>query len=190
MPHQQQSVEDVQRQLDRAVASINEDIDLTAEAKRRMVEEVYDKARSQVARDVQDGKEELEADLAVARRMAFAPPDLTASDGGRRPDPAFVAKWYAEEVDRLREIRDPSEIERLLQEALLVNNVVRCKAILVRAYELRNQTLVARYFESFPDERAVWDNFVEAAEAYNQWERASHMFSASSRLRPLEHYLA
>jgi hypothetical protein len=39
-------------------------------------------------------------------------------------------------------------------------------------------------------ERTVWDDFVEAVEAYNEWERASHLFSASSRLRPLEHYLA
>jgi hypothetical protein len=39
-------------------------------------------------------------------------------------------------------------------------------------------------------ERTVWDDFVETAEAYNEWERASHLFSASSRLRPLEHYLA
>jgi hypothetical protein len=113
MPHQQQSVEDVQRQLDRAVASINEDIDLTREAKNRMVREVYDRARSQVARDVQDGREELEADLKVARRMAFAPPVLEVPEG-RRPDPAYVAKWYADEVDKMREIRDPSEIERLL----------------------------------------------------------------------------
>jgi hypothetical protein len=53
-----------------------------------------------------------------------------------------------------------------------------------------NNTLVGRYFESFPDERDVWDNFVEAGEAYNEWERASRLFSASGRLRPLEHYLA
>src|SRR5919107_6170252 len=101
MLHQQQSVEDVQRQLDRAVASIMEDIDLSEQAKDRMVKEVYEQARSQVARDVQEGKDELLADLAVARRMAFAPPVVEVSEG-RRPDPAFVAKWYADEVDKVR----------------------------------------------------------------------------------------
>lgn len=186
MLHSQQSVEDTQRQLDRAVASIHEDLDLTNEAKNRMVREVYDKARSQVARDVQDGKEELEADLRVARRMAFAPPVLE----GRRIDDAFVAWWYAQEIEKVREIREPQELEHLFHQAELTNNLCLSKAILVRAYELRNQHIVTLYFEAHEDERAAWDNFVEAAEAWNQWEKAAHLFSASSRLRPLEAYLA
>jgi hypothetical protein len=186
MPQNISSVQDVQRQLDNAVARIHEDIDLTEEARNRMVKEVYEEARSKVARDVQDGKEELEADLKVARRMAFAPPVIE----GRRVDESFVARWYADEVDKVRQITEPKELERRLQDALLINNLPAAKAILVRGYELRNTLIVTRYFESFPDERDVWDNFTEAAEAFNEFERASHLFSASSRLKPLEHYLA
>jgi hypothetical protein len=185
-PQSKSPVEDVQRQLDRAVARIHEDLDLTAEARNRLVKEVYEEARSKVARDVQDGKEELEADLKVARRMAFAAPVLE----GRRIDDSFVQWWYQQEIDKVREIREPKELEKRLQDALLTNNLCAAKAILVRAYELRNNTLVARYFENFPDERSAWDNFVEAAEAWNEFERASRLFSASSRLKPLEAYLA
>jgi hypothetical protein len=189
MPQNISSVEDVQRQLDNAVARIHEDLDLRDEAKNRMIEEVHEEARSRVAREVQEGREDLEADLKVARRMAFAPPPLTVTEG-RRPDPAYVARWYSDEVDRVREMREPTQLEHEFQQAMLTNNVVRAKAILVRAYELQNDRLVGLYFESFPEERDVWDNFVEAAQAYNSWEKASHLFSASSRLRPLEHYLA
>ncbi|HVF02134.1 MAG TPA: hypothetical protein VNA27_12490 [Rubrobacteraceae bacterium] len=185
-PQSKSSVEDVQRQLDRAVARIHEDLDLTAEAQNRLVREVYEKARDQVSRDVEDGREDLEADLRVARRMAFAPPVVE----GKRIDESHVARWYADEVDKVRQIREPKQLEQRFQDALLINNLCAAKAILVRAYELRNNTLVGRYFESFPDERDVWDNFIEAAEAYNEWERAQRLFSTPNRLKPLESYLA
>jgi hypothetical protein len=39
-------VEDVQRKLDRAVQNIHRDLDIKDEAKRRMIEDVYNEARA------------------------------------------------------------------------------------------------------------------------------------------------
>lgn len=182
-------VETAQKQLDAAVQRIHRDIDLTAEARNRMVEDVYSKARDEVFQEFQAEREKLELDMREARRLAFAPPILEVSEG-RKPDPALVAKWYYEEIEKLKEIREPAKLEEVLQEALLLNNLPLAKAVLVRGYQLGNSMLVGRCFESFPDERGYWDNFIEKAEAYNAHEKSMSMFGAASRLRPLEHYLA
>ncbi len=183
------SVADIQRQLDRAVASIHEDLDLADHAKERMIREVYSEARSKVIQDAQEQKGDLEADLRAARRVAFAPPVLEVPEG-RRPDPAIVAKWFYDEIDSLKEVTEPGELEKILQEALLMSNHPRAKACLIRGYELANSNIITKYYESYPDEKDFWDAYVEAAENFNEWERGMGMFSAPSRLKPLEHYLA
>jgi hypothetical protein len=189
MLQRDRSAEDAQRALDNAVKRINEMTDLKEEARERMVRDVYSKARAKVVQDAEEAKQELLADLRAARRVAFAPPDLTPSDGGRRPDPAFVAWWYAQEIQKVREIREPRELEHMLQEALLTNNLPACKAVLIRAYELQNERLVTQYFESFPEELDAYENYSAAAEALNEWERAQNSFSSPHRLPPLEKYL-
>jgi len=179
-------VEEVQRQLDRAIAAIDEDRDRTAEAKERLKREVYDEARSQVVQQVEEEREKVEEDLRVARKMAFAPPVLQ----GKNIDEAFVAKWYYDECEKIKDIREPARILERLQVAVLLGNPVVAKSCLVAGYRLQNEQIVTRYFESFPDEEPYWQEFVSAAEAYNEWERARNTFSAGSRIRPLEPYLA
>src|SRR5919107_4468262 len=107
MLQRDRSAEDAQRALDNAVKRINEQIDLKEEARERMIRDVYSKARAKVVQDAEEEKQELLADLRAARRVAFSPPDLASSDGGRRPDPAFAAWWYAQEIERAREVREP-----------------------------------------------------------------------------------
>jgi hypothetical protein len=186
MPQNQGMVEDIGRQLDNAVARIHEDLDLTNEAKNRMIKEVYQEARSKIVQDAEEAREDLEADLRVARRTALAPPALQ----GSRIDEAQVAKWYFEEIQERKEISEPLKLEEVLNEAILYNNVVRAKAVLCRAYAMGNSRLVGRYLESFPEEEAAWDDLQNAAEAYNEWERGAQFFGTSGRLAPLEHYLA
>ena len=180
------SVDDVQRTLDNAVRRIHEDLDKTAEARNRLVREVYSQARTQLEQDVEAERERIEEDLRVARREAFAPPILE----GCRIDDAFVAKWYHEEIEKLKDERESQKVMEMLQEAVLFNNLPKAKAILCKGYQMGNSEIVRRYLENFPDEQQAWDNLVEASEAYNQFEKVQHMFSAGSRLRPIEAYLA
>src|SRR5215211_8027143 len=100
------SVEDVQRQLDISVARVHEDLDKTAEAKNSMIEQLYSEARAKVVQDVEREREALEEDLRIARREAFAPPVLE----GRNIDEAFVAKWYHEEIEKLRDETAPAKV--------------------------------------------------------------------------------
>src|SRR5919112_2133193 len=149
------SAEDAQRALDNAVRRINENVDLKEESRERMIRDVYSKARAKVVQDAEEEKQELLADLRAARRIAFAPPSVE----GRKVDDGFIAWWYAQEIEKVREIREPQHLEHLLQEALLVNNLPACKAVLVRAYELQNERLVTQYFESFPEELDAYENY-------------------------------
>jgi len=180
------SVEDIQRQLDRAIVAIDEDRDRTAESKERLKREVYNEARSKVVQEVEEEREKVEEDLRVARKMAFAPPVLQ----GSRIDEVQVAKWYFEECEKIKDVREPARVLEMLHDAVLLSNPVKAKACLVQGYRLHNETIVTRYFEAYPDEEPHWQEFVEAAEAYNAWEKARNTFSAGSRIRPLEHYLA
>jgi hypothetical protein len=181
-------VEDVQRKLDRAIQNINSDLDLKDESKERMIRDVYQEARSEAIQEAQTALEDAEIEMKIARRLAFAPPVIETE--GRRPDPVAVQQAYVRSYEKLEDVRDPNEILQALQKAELLNDPFMAKACLVRGYELGNSTIVGRYFDCYPDERAFWDDFTEAAEAYNELERAMSMFSASSRLRPLEQYLA
>ena len=185
MLQRDRSAEDAQRALDNAVKRINQQVDLKEEARERMIRDVYSKARAKVVQDAEEEKQELLADLRAARRVAFAPPSVE----GRKVDDGFIAWWYAQEIEKVREIREPQQLEHMLQEALLVNNLPACKAVLVRAYELQNERLVTQYFESFPEELDAWENYNAAAEALNEWEKAQNSFSSPHRLPPLEKYL-
>jgi hypothetical protein len=188
MPKTLRSIEDVQRKLDRAIQTINSDLDLRDEAKERQIKQIYSEARSNAIQIAERERENLEIEMRVARRKAFAPPVIEAE--GRRPDPVTVQQAYARAVEKLEEIRDPQEVLRHLQKAELLNDPFLAKACLVRGYELENSLIVSRYFDVYPDEKQVWDEFSDSAERYNEHERAMSMFSASSRLRPLEAYLA
>ena len=186
MPSAFGTVEDVQRQLDRAIAAIDEDRDRTAEAKDRLKREVYNEARSKVVQQVEEERERVEEDLRVARKMAFAPPVLQ----GKNIDEAQVARWYHGEIEKLKGEREPAKILEQLQDAVLFSNPVRAKACLCQGYRLQNEQIVSRYFEAYPDEEPYWQEFVRAAEQYNELEVARNTFSAGARIRPLEHYLA
>ena len=183
-----QRTEDIQRKLDRAVEMINADLDTKAEAKDRQIKEVYEKARSEAIQHAQAEKEDLEVAMRIARRKAFAPPVIETD--GRRPDPVVVQQAYMRAVEKLEEFTEQEEILRQLQKAELLNDPFLGKACLVRGYQLNNSTIVGRYFDVYPDEKPVWDEFMDAAEAYNEHERGMSFFSASHRLRPLESYLA
>ena len=189
-PNQQpQRVEDIQRKLDRAVEMINADLDTKAEAKERQIKEIYSKARSEAIQQAQAEKEDLEIDMKIKRRKAFSPPVLDSVDG-RRPDPVAVQQAYMRAVEKLEEFTEQEEILRQLQKAELLNDPFLAKACLVRGYQLNNSTIVGRYYDTYPDEKPVWDEFMDAAERYNEHERGMSFFSASHRLRPLESYLA
>jgi hypothetical protein len=86
--------------------------------------------------------------------------------------------------------RSPEELLKQLQKAELLNDPFLAKACLVQGYRLGNSTVVGRYLDVYPDERVFWDEFSEAAERLNEFERAMNTFSAPSRLKPLEHYLS
>lgn len=183
------SVEDIQRKLDIAVQRVHDDLDLKEEAKQRMIEEVYSEARSQAIQWAEAQKEELLITLKIARRKAFSPPVLQDVDG-RKPDAVTVQQAFMRSYEKLEQVMDQEELLRQLQKAELLNDPFLAKACLVRGYELENSTVVGRFFDAYPDERPVWDEFMDAAEAYNEWEKGQSFFSAAHRLRLLEHYLA
>ena len=110
MLQRDRSAEDAQRALDNAVKRINQQVDLKEEARERMVRDVYSKARAKVVQDAEEEKQELLAALRAARRIAFAPPSVE----GRKVDDGFIAWWYAQEIEKVREILEPQQLERML----------------------------------------------------------------------------
>jgi hypothetical protein len=149
---------------------------------------VYAEARSEAIQLAEQERQELEVEMKIARRKAFAPPVIETE--GRRPDPVVVQQAYMRACEKLENVREPNEVLRYLQKAELLNDPFLAKACLVRGYELENSLIVSRYFDVYPDEKAYWDEFSDAAEALNEWERGMSFFSAPNRLRPLDHYLA
>ena len=58
----------------------------------------------------------------------------------------------------------------MLNQAEITGDHALARAILYRGYELDNPGLVGSYFEKYPDELPVWDEFMGAAQKANDLE--------------------
>jgi len=86
-------------------------------------------------------------------------------------DPAAAQMNYRDALFRVSELRDPRELEEVLERADLVADSALAKAAgLIRGYALGNEALVGAYLATRPDERRKWDEFTQAAEESNAAE--------------------
>ena len=64
----------------------------------------------------------------------------------------------------------------MLERARMTGDEVLARAVLVRGYELKSESLVGKYLEAYPDLRQRWDGFMEAAKAFNAFEQERKLF--------------
>src|SRR5215212_8914804 len=102
-------VEETQRKLDQAVKAIHRELDLKDEAKERMIRDVYEQARTEAIQAEQELRDQLEIEMKIARRAAFAPPQVEGAD------PVSCQQAYSYAYEKIEEERDPNVLMHKLQ---------------------------------------------------------------------------
>jgi hypothetical protein len=154
--------ENLKKYRDR-VERVHSDWTMSEEAKRQDLTAAYTEARTThdlLADEYRGGVKERPE---KTRSAAFSAPKV-----GK--DPALDVLVYRDALDRVSKTLDQRELTDTLARARMTGDAALAKAVLYRGYELQNANLVGAYLESYPEHRAVWDEFMEAAEAHNELE--------------------
>jgi len=177
--------EEIVHKYDENVRAVMEDVTLKREYQERMVEELYSAAREEIQNEIDREREELEVALRVARRVAFAVPELP----GNR-DKALAMQMYDYHMERVWQIDSTQELDRYLQRQLLIDNPIGVKAVLTRAFELRASDMGGKVLAEYPVWEEAYMAFVEASEDVRDYSRQPHAFFGAGRLRTPREYLA
>ncbi len=145
----------------RKVEEVRGDWTMSDEAKRQDLQAAYEEARTTHDRLADEYRKSIEERLEKTRSAAFSVPKV-----GK--DPALDVLVYRDALDRVSKTREPRELSDTLARAQMTGDAALAKAVLFRGYELENPGLVGAYFEKYPDERPVWEEFMGAAEEHNQ----------------------
>jgi hypothetical protein len=130
------------------------------EAKRQDLEAAYTEARGTHDRLADEYLKGINERLEKTRSDAFSVPKV-----GK--DPALDVLVYSDAIDRVSKTRDSRELTDTLARARRTGDAALAKAGLFRGYELENPSLVGAYFNKYPDERAVWEEFMASAQEHN-----------------------
>jgi vacuolar-type H+-ATPase subunit E/Vma4 len=179
-----QSVEDVSRDYDSKARRVLEDATLRAEYQREVLETLYDEAREQIQKQIDEERETLEDNLRVARRLLFQSADM---EGNK--DKALLYMLYHHHLEKVWEMDSANELDRYFQRVTLVDDVVGIKACLVRAVELSQTDIVNRILHEYPSWQEVFEHYTEASEELREYSRSPHAFFGSGRLRTPREYL-
>ena len=140
----------------RKLADIQQDNDLTAEAKARQLRPVFDEAKREEARLRQVRRDELAERTSDAERKAFAPPPLRGSD------PALVQMNFRFALDSVEKITDTAELSRKLERATLTGDRTLARATAIRANELGADHVVTTYLANDEQARKDWTEWADA----------------------------
>ncbi len=176
----EQDMERIARNYRLRIEDIRADEDLTLDAKKRRMKEVYEEARTQHGKLYDQQRQELAGKVERRRKEALSPPKKYGSD------PETVQLSYRDALDRVSNISESKILSEKLQQAQITGDDVLAKAILARGYELEDESVVGAYFEKYPDHRQTWDRFMGAAQEYNTLEEQGRMFGDQGPEKPRE----
>jgi hypothetical protein len=143
------------------------EVDISPDAKRRYLAELYKKARATYEQLAAKKRAEVVANLEERRISAFRPKVPGA-------DPASLQMSMRDALDRLDGVTDARALNEQLTRAHEMGDTVMAKACLVRGValgELGGQSVVDTYLQKFPNEREAYMNYVGAAEEFNKVEK-------------------
>lgn len=143
----------------RKLADIQQDNDLTAEAKARKLRPVFEEAKREEARLRQVRRDELAKRTSDAERKAFAPPVLRGSD------PALVQMNFRAALDSVERITDNAELSRKLARATSTGDRTLARAVAIRANERGAAHVVTAYLDSDEQARKDWLEWADAHSA-------------------------
>ncbi len=151
---------------ERKLADIQQDNDLTVEAKSRKLRPVFqeakavdDKLRGQRMADLREKVRDTE-------REAFAAPAL------RNADPAAMQMNYRHALDAVDGITDARILSSRLERAVITGDKSLARAVAWRANELQHDGVVNAYLDSDSDARRKWTAW---AEAHTEAERVERL---------------
>jgi hypothetical protein len=149
------------------LSELGVEVDISPDAKRRYLAELYRKAKATYDKLAAKKRAEVITNLEETRISAFRPKVTGA-------DPASLQMSMRDALDRLDGISDARELNDRLARAHEMGDTVMAKAILVRGVALGalgGQSVVDTYLEKFPNEREAYMGYVSAAEEFNKVEK-------------------
>ncbi len=164
--------------LQRKLAQIRADEDLTREAKARRIRPLYEEAKREERRLRQERRDGLTERTRAAERKAFAPPALQGAD------PALVQMSYRAALDSVEGITDVAELARKLERATITGDRALARAVAWRANDYGADQVVRTYLDTDEAARRAW---TEWADAHTELEQAQQLgVSFSSGVPPIE----
>jgi hypothetical protein len=155
------------RNMKAPLSELGVEVDISPDAKRRYMAELYKKAKATYEKLAAKKRAEVVSNLEESRVGAFRPRVPGA-------DPASLQMSMRDALDRLDGITDAKELNERLARAHDMGDTVMAKAILVRGVALGylgGQSVVDTYLQKFPNEREAYMNYVGAAEEFNRVEK-------------------
>jgi len=151
---------------ERKLADIQQDNDLTAEAKARKLRPVFEEAKAVDTRLRSERMEGLREKVRDTEREAFAAPSM------RNADPATMQMNYRHALDAVDGITDAHVLSSRLERAVITGDKSLARAVAWRANELQHDGVVNAYLDSDSDARRKWTAW---AEAHTEAERVEQL---------------
>jgi hypothetical protein len=149
------------------LSEMSVEVDISPDAKRRYLAELYRKAKATYDKLANQKRQEVVRNLEESRVAVFRPKVVGA-------DPASLQMSMRDALDRLDGISDARELNERLARAHEMGDTVMAKAVLVRGValgDLGGQSVVDTYLQKFPNEREAYMNYIGAAEEFNKVEK-------------------
>ena len=182
---------EIQRQLNQEVERIRGYADLTEEAKRRQIAEVYEKARTAHEEAVEAREREVRERVSRTERAVFAPSyPYAASDVEKAQIRAAQRAAYNDVHSAVASSEDPSytdtELERLLERAERTGDPELATAVYHVATERGARKVADSYLASRPQERRRWEEYVAARQEAESVDRVFGRAMSYGLARPAE----
>ncbi len=149
----------------RKLADIQQDNDLTAEAKSRKLRPVFQEAKATDDKLRGERMADLREKVRDTEREAFAAPALRGSD------PALLQLGYRNALDSVEQITDNGELARKLDRAAGTGDKTLARAVAWRANQIGADGVVRAYLDSDEDANRKWAAWAEAYAEVEQVER-------------------
>jgi len=151
---------------ERKLADIQQDNDLTAEAKARKLRPVFEEAKAVDSKLRGQRMADLREKVRDTEREAFAPPPL------RGADPALLQLGYRHALDSVEPLTDAGELSRKLDRANSTGDKTLARAVAWRANQIGADGVVRAYLDSDEDANRKWAAW---AEAYAEVEQVARL---------------
>ena len=176
--------EELVRQYDEQAKRVLEDVTLKREYQVQALEEIYNETRQAIQQQIEEEREEKANALRLARRICFEAPTESPRDK------ALATLMLDQHLEKLWPMDSVQEVEQYLNRQLLIDSPVGVKAVLIKAVELQSSQMVGRILMEYPEWEEAYENFVEAIEDLNSFNRSPGAMFGAGRLRSPQEYLA